>query len=207
MILGYMLLQVLAVTVHFGAEAYHSMLFRDPASFKPNGWQYTACTSHKVNIIGQVKLYTNGIVSTGCNMIMYALLLLGTTLFVICLTKGVQARKSLMAKKDGNDSAKERRLIKTVIVVCIIYIITAGPISLNRALLYLVDAARETWVYILIKYEQISFNPYYRISLNLLQNINHCFNIFVYLPMNSKFRRIFCQMFCLKYVMRQTSRN
>ena len=74
MIMGYMLLQVLAVAVYFGAEAYHSMLLRDPPSFKPNGWQYTACTTHKVNIIGQVKWYTNGIIGTGCNMIMYALL-------------------------------------------------------------------------------------------------------------------------------------
>ena len=196
MILGYLLFQALGAAVNFGAEEYTSLLFSDPSSYDFFSWELNDCAKQKVEIADQVRYYTAAIAIIAPNVIMYALLLLGTILFVIVFKRSIQARKSLTAKTKPGDSARERKLMRSVLAVCILYTITSAPKSVDRVFenLFLAsDTSKAS-----SNYFSITTLASFTVPINILQSINHCFNIFVYMSMNSKFRRIFCQMFCLK---------
>ena len=194
MILGFMVLMVLGLAVKFVADVYPSIVYNDQASYRYGFFLHRLikCSLKKLAIADLIKLCSSAIISA-CPVIMFALLLLGTTLFVIVFKRSIQLRKSLTANKNQKDSTKERRLMKGILLVCIIYIITSGPISIQRMCDYFFTIARKD-----ISISSIVISGYFYIPVHILKSINHCFNIFVYLPMNSKFRRIFCQMFCLK---------
>ena len=198
--LGYLVILVLGVTVQILARKYASEYFRlidvrflIDVYGEENFGYYLSCYSHKFVIADAIMIYCRLILAACPNAVMYVLLLLGTTLFIIVFKRSIQSRKSLTAGKKQNNSTKERRLMKSVLLVCIIFIITSGPLSIDRLIRFFVHT---------IDYMQLILrDPHgkvYFIPIDILKSINHCFNIFVYLTMNSKFRRIFCHMFCLK---------
>ena len=192
MILGFMVLMVLGLAVKFVAGEYPSIVYNDQASYRYGYFSLSDCSVKKIALAYLIELYSNAIISV-CPVIMFALLLLGTALFVIVFKRSIQLRKSLTANKNQKDSTKERRLMKCILLVCIVYIITSGPISIQRMCDYFFTVARKD-----ISISSIVISGYFFVPVHILKSINHCFNIFVYLPMNSKFRTIFCQMFCLK---------
>ena len=195
MILGYALLQALGLVIVVASNEYISSVYSDPGSYNGVFGRLGTCARRKLDITMKVKWYTIVFVKAGPNFIMYSLLLLGSILFIIVFKRGIQARKSLTAKKNHSDSVKERRLMQSILVMCIIYIITSCPRTVNRVLIFIFNLVESDFedIYYSVALEQYFFVPQY-----MLQSINHSFNIFVYLSMNSKFRRIFCQMFCLK---------
>ena len=198
LILGYVPIQALGVACQFVADAYWSEVESDPISYQEDGyyWELTPCAQRRKEIASKVKWYTSAIVTACPNVIMYALLLLGTTLFVIVFRKGIVARKSLTAKREQIESSRERRLMQSVLVVCIIFILTSGLRSVARMLRYFSEAGGRSGL--LNDIVNFTHNSSFSFVVFFLQAINHCFNIFVYLLMNSKFRRSYCKMFCLK---------
>ena len=195
MILGYALLQALGLVIVVASNEYISSLYSDPASYNGVFGRIGTCARRKLDITHKVMWYTSVFIKGGPNFIMYSLLLLGSILFIIVFKRGIQARKSLTAKNKHSDSVKERRLMQSILVMCIIYIITSCPRTVNRVLIFIFNLVESDFedIYYSVALEQYFFVPQY-----MLQSINHSFNIFVYLSMNSKFRRLFCQMFCLK---------
>ena len=195
MILGYALLQALGLVIVVASNEYISSVYSDPGSYNGVFGRLGTCARRKLDITMKVKWYTIVFVKAGPNFIMYSLLLLGSILFIIVFKRGIQARKSLTAKKNHSDSVKERRLMQSILVMCIIYIITSGPRTVNRVLQVIFNLVESDFEDI---YYSVARQQYFIVLQYMLQSINHSFNIFVYLSMNSKFRRLFCQMFCLK---------
>ena len=198
--LGYLVILVLGAAVQILAEKYASEYFRlinvrflIDVYGEENFGHYLSCYSHKHSIADAIMIYCRLILAACPNAVMYVLLLLGTTLFIIVFKRSIQSRKSLTAGKKRNNSTKERRLMKSVLLVCIIFIITSGPLSIDRLIRFFFHTIDYTELV-----RRDSHGKGYFIPIDILKSINHCFNIFVYLTMNSKFRRIFCHMFCLK---------
>ena len=200
LMLGYLVILVLGMAAQIIATKYSSEYFRfTDVQFlidlygEDNFYHYLKCNVHKKMIANAIMIYCRLVLAACPNAVMYVLLLLGTTLFIIVFKRSIQSRKSLTAGKKQNNSTKERRLMKSVLLVCIIFIITSGPLSIDRLIRFFFHT---------IDYmELIRRDPHgkvYFIPIDILKSINHCFNIFVYLTLNSKFRRIFCHMFCLK---------
>ena len=121
------------------------------------------------------------------NPILYGTILIGTILLIVAFKKSIQVRKSLTDKTKAGNSAKEKRLVQSVIAVCIIFIVTSGP----KNLVTLMDTVGKYW---------LNYNNWWRRSLGhiydlyidelaiFVEAVNHSINIFVYLSMNSKFR-------------------
>ena len=195
MILGYALLQALGLVIVVASNEFISSVYSDPASYNGAFGRLGTCANRKLDISNKVVGYTSVFIKAGPNVIMYSLLLLGSILFIIVFKRGIQARKSLTAKNKHSDSVKERRLMQSILVMCIIYIITSGPRTVNRVLQFIFNLVESDFEDI---YFSVARQQYFIVLQFMLQSINHSFNIFVYLSMNSKFRRIFCQMFCLK---------
>ena len=198
--LGYFMILVLGMTAQILARKYSLEYFRfTNARFlidlygEDNFYHYLKCNGHKERIADAIVHYCRLVLAACPNAVMYVLLLLGTTLFIIVFKRSIQSRKSLTAGKKQNNSTKERRLMKSVLLVCIIFIITSGPLSIDRLIRFFFHTIGGME----FEHRKVHGKVYF-IPIDILKSINHCFNIFVYLPMNSKFRRIFCHMFCLK---------
>ena len=198
--LGYLVILVLGMALQIIARKYEleyfrfvDVLFLIDLYGEDNFWHYLICNVHKKQIAEDISYYCRLVLAACPNVVMYVLLLLGTTLFIIVFKRSIQSRKSLTAGKKQNNSSKERRLMKSVLLVSIIYIITSGPLNIDRLIRFFFHTIGG------MEFERRdTHGKIYFIPIDILKSINHCFNIFVYLPMNSKFRRIFCHMFCLK---------
>ena len=183
-----------------GATVYlagHSMIVSisdDPASY--NRYGITDCAEKNYYLVSTVMYLLSVSINIIPNVIAYILLLVGTILFLVIFKRSIQTRKSLTAKKKQSDSAKETRLMLSVLVVCVVYILTSGPRTIDR----MIESIRlgeffrsEGKIYL-----EMRIPSYAKYVFLVLQAINHCFNIFVYLAINSTFRKIFCKMFMLK---------
>ncbi|GFR83330.1 chemosensory receptor A [Elysia marginata] len=126
--------------------------------------------------------------STIPNYILYAAIVIGTVLLVFKFWQSVRVKQSLMAVKGPQKmSAAEKRLIKSVVAVCVIYIVTVTPLNLTDTL-YFIDSnlvpLNVLWVYVLM------------LAVSLTRSFNHAINIFVYLVVNSNYRKQFINLFC-----------
>ena len=119
------------------------------------------------------------------NPILYGTILIGTILLIVAFKRSIQVRKSLTDKTKAGNSAKEKRLVQSVIAVCIIFIVTSGPKNLVK----LMNTVGKYW----LKYSwwrRIGsiYAAYIDELAIFVEAVNHSINIFVYLSMNSKFR-------------------
>ena len=119
------------------------------------------------------------------NPILYGTILIATILLIVAFKRSIQVRKSLTDKTKAGNSAKEKRLVQSVIAVCVIFIVTSGP----KNLVTLMDTVGKYW----LNYKRWrSFGSIYDNYIDELaifvEAVNHSINIFVYLSMNSKFR-------------------
>ena len=129
--------------------------------------------------------YGTNIMKRGPNPILYGIIVVATILLIIAFKRSIREKKSLTGKTKAINSAKEKRLVPSVIAVCVIYIFTAGP----RQMLFIIG---------LFDLRFINRGPYYiyaMVLFILLLAVNHSINIFVYLTMNSKFRGRFKVLF------------
>ena len=131
----------------------------------------------------------------GVNLLLYVVITIATTLLVILFSRSNKQRNILMAKKKPESSAKDAKVYKAVIVVCALYIVTAGPNNLLRMFINLGILDRllpsrldmRLIIYVYFQYVMMVFHA-----------INHSVNIFVYLTFNSRFRSKFMEIFCRK---------
>ena len=112
------------------------------------------------------------------NQILYGIIAIATILLIMAFKRSVRERKSLTGKTKTSDSAREKRLVQSVIAVCVIFILTSSPINIMR----IEKVISDKWSYNLFLY------PYVNRVSYLLEAFNHSINIFVYLSTNSKFR-------------------
>ena len=125
------------------------------------------------------------------NPILYGTIVIATILLIIAFRRSIRERKSLTDKTKGGNSAKETKLVQSVIAVCVIFILTSSPRNAIRIMDFIYDYRwRISPVY--------PYLPYIDRLVLFLEAINHSTNIFVYLSMNSKFRDRFKGLFGLK---------
>ena len=121
------------------------------------------------------------------NQILYGTIAIATILLIMAFKRSVRERKSLTAKTKTSLSARERRLVQSVIAVCVIFIVTSSPINIIR----IEEVISDKWSY------NYSLFLYVIQVSSLLEAFNHSINIFVYLSMSSKFRGRFKGLFGL----------
>ena len=118
------------------------------------------------------------------NVSFYAATVIGTILLVIVFKRSIRERKSLTGKDTQKHSAREKRLIQSVLGVCAIYIFTASPANVFSLAVYL--GLGSAWRYRLFVGECFA----------AIEAFNHSLNIFVYFMFNSRFRETFMRIFC-----------
>ena len=125
------------------------------------------------------------------NLICFIIALVATIFFIINFKQSRKLRKTMSGSGEKSDkmSDKDARLVRLVILICIIYIAGTAP----NTLLFLLQAA-----YSPLK----KTNPYFAIfyhALNIVSNFSQAtassVNIFVYFGMGSKFKETFKVIF------------
>ena len=124
------------------------------------------------------------------NQIIYGTIAIATILLIMAFKRSVRERKSLTGRTKTSDSAREKRLVQSVIAVCVIFIVTSSPINIIR----IEEVISDKWSYNFFLF------PYVNLVSDLLEAFNHSINIFVYLSINSKFRGRFKGLFGLTSV-------
>ena len=114
------------------------------------------------------------------NPILYGTIVIATILLIIAFGRSIRERKSLTNKTKGGNSAKELRLVQSVIAVCVIFIVTSSLKNVVRIMDLINIRWRISPVY--------PYLPYIDELVDLREAVNHSINIFVYLVVNSKFR-------------------
>ena len=196
-ILGYTAVQAAAFLSYVVLYQLNFRIVADPASYFVDNatrlkWIPSVLNKSRFLII---TLFRTQLVALYLsNNFLYGIVILETTLLIIIFKRSVKDRKAMLGDKKPNDTAKEKRLIQSVIAVCAIYIVTAFPKTLLR-----------------VNYS-LRFSPY--LSLTTIQRtleffdlINHSVNIFVYLKMNRRFRDKFISLFCSKRNKRSSDKS
>ena len=192
-LLVYFLLLVLDLLVWFLADEAINHIFNDPCAFYYDYYEYnwvSSITSETLmDLAYEVRHYVSLIFTTAPNVIVFAMLVVGAVVFVIVLKRRADLRKPLKADKDVVDSAKFTRLTLVIFAVCVKYIVTSGPRTIDKML---TDFS--------VKFDTSGFYKYFVHASFILLAINHSTNIFLYLVINSKFRKEFRNIFCSKCI-------
>ena len=123
------------------------------------------------------------------NMAFYGIIIIETILLIFFFKLNMKSRTSLVGKKKERNSAKEKRLVKSVIGVCVFFIITSCPRNMEK--LYAVWPGALMTVN---RHLRVLFPVLYGLY-QLLDGVNHSFNLFVYMAVNSRFRQSFLDLF------------
>ena len=146
--------------------------------------------SRKVIKLQSIVFYGRLVMVKMINQILYGTIAIATILLIISFKRSVRERKSLTGKTKTSHSAREKRLVQSVIAVCVIFILTSSPINIIR----IEHVIGDKWYYNYFLF------PYVERVSYLLEAFNHSINIFVYLSINSKFRCRFKGLFGLASV-------
>ena len=128
------------------------------------------------------------------NLISFIIALVATIFFIVNFKQSRQLRKTMSGsgKKSDKISDKDARLIRLVILICIIYIVGTAP---NTGV-FLVQATYQPLnradPYLGIFYRALN------VITNLFQAAASSVNIFVYFGMGSKFKETFKEIFLCK---------
>ena len=128
------------------------------------------------------------------NLICFIIALVATIFFIVNFKQSRQLRKTMSGSGEKSDkmSDKDARLIRLVILICIIYIVGTAP----NTLLFLLQATyrplNRAVVYIGNFYHALT------IVLNFFQATASSVNIFVYFRLGSKFKETFKVIFLCK---------
>ena len=118
------------------------------------------------------------------NYFLYVTIVVGTVVLIALYKRSLQIRKSLKVdegtQRTKKISVKESKLFKSVIAVCVIYIVTNMPQNVFETVY------SQGYFYIILVSE----------STTLFRSFNHAVNIFVYLAINTRYREQFRIMFC-----------
>ena len=191
LILGYLAPQIVLVMITISGSVWFSIIDDDPVYYNgshnydsPNADDPYALAWWLGNTLATYVCYIP-------NIFLYGVIMLATILLIILFQRSNRRRKILLAKHKSTESAKETKVYKAVIGVCVLYIITAGPNNVFRMMLYLGVFAKHTQQVLLT-------NVYCRDFVMVIHSLNHSTNIFVYLSVNSRFRKQFCKTFLFK---------
>ena len=121
--------------------------------------------------------------------ICFILVTMGTIFLAIKLRQSAEFRKSMSVKKTDKISTRERKVSRSVIGVCVIYIVCQSP----NVFIYLASIIYPPFA---------SFDPVYGNLVLLIlfvcilfQAISSSINLFVYLQMMSQYRETFKKLF------------
>ena len=186
-ILGYLPIQVTAITVFIGIHVAQDSILSDPCSYVTEELvpHLTGYSQLVMIFTGQVQEYVLKVAIHVPNVFFYAMLVLGTTLFIFVFTRTVHGRGSPTTKHKQNNDVS---LAQCVLALCLVHIFASGPRTVERMFN---DFS--------IKLGQNKYYKYYVYASYILLAINHSINIAIYLVTNSKFREICCKICLLKF--------
>ena len=132
-------------------------------------------------------------------VILYGTIVVETVLLIFFFKVNMKSRASLVSSKNEKNLAKENRLIKSVIGVCVFYIVTSSPRNLDQLMAMM---PYSFLLYSLRNFIVVLYGLY-----PVLDGINHSFNLFIYIAVNPRFRvslaRLFKSRFAGKFVKSQ----
>ena len=189
MILGYFIFVMTMFITSMALKFVRMRIYADPANYK-NYYIYYSETSQnfsriypdlirKSNLFLDLQNYIVLDTLMYANVTLYGIIAVATILLIVVFKRSIRDRQSMLGKTTTNISAKETRLVQSVIVVCAIFIFTSGPVHFIEIMGSF--GVRYDW--------RVSF--VLGIICQIAEAANHSINIFVYLAMNSKFRNTF----------------
>ncbi|GFS27061.1 peptide receptor GPCR [Elysia marginata] len=193
LIVGGFVYEVVALVLYFVADyiidkensRQRAAVYYADGSYRLN---YTAAATFGSNL----RLFARLSLTYIPNYALYAAIVIGTVILVAVFLRSVQVKQQLTANKDSQKmSTKEKKLIKSVIGVCLIYIVTCTPRNVYQTMLSLSASSTNS----LPTRFAIMLQRYVEIVLSF----NHAVNILVYLMVNSSFRERFMKLFCFCY--------
>ena len=198
LILGYIVPQIVVIMMATAGFVRTESLWNDPSYYNLSVSSYEPIfpldVQRQYDAAELLHVTIPSYTGYGVNLFLYVLIIIATTLLIILFSRSNKQRNILMAKNKPEYSAKEAKVYKAVIVVCALYIFTAGPNNLLRMFLYLgfleriiPDSGVSIMIYLHFQYLFMVFHA-----------VNHSVNIFVYLNFNSRFRIKFMEIFCRK---------
>ena len=137
----------------------------------------------------EIRRYIRMIITHFFNMALYGIIIIETILLIFFFKLNMKSRTSLVGKKKERNSAKEKRLVKSVIGVCVFFIITSCPRNMDRLYAVWPGALMAVNRHLLVLFP-VLYGLY-----QLLDGVNHSFNLFVYMAVNSRFRQSFLDLF------------
>ena len=175
------------ITVFIGMHVAQDTIISDYCSYVPElfGPHLTRYALLELKFTGQVQEFFLKIGIHVPNVFFYAMLVLGTTLFIFIFKRTVHGRGSPTTKHKQNNDVS---LAQCVLALCLVHIFASGPRTVERMFN---DFS--------IKLGQNKYYKYYVYASYILLAINHSTNIAIYLVTNSKFREIFCKICFLKF--------
>ena len=131
--------------------------------------------------------------SVGPTFVSFIVVSIGTSFLIVKLKETTRWRKSSSTgtKKQGI-SSKETRVIRSAVLVCLVYIVCFTP---NACII--IASIIEPRLYIADPY----YGPFYGVLIyfaNFCQTISLAINIYIYLATSIRYRKTFMLIFCRK---------
>ena len=186
-ILGFLVFQIASIVVTSTLLEHSETVYQDSDN-KSTG-DVRSQLWHRYIFLYWMRLYIRMIITHFFTMALYGIIIIETILLIFFFKLNMKSRKSLVGKKKERNSAKEKRLVKSVIGVCVFFIITSCPRNMDR-LFSLWPGALMT----VNRHLRVLFPVLYGLY-QLLDGVNHSFNFFVYMAVNSRFRQSFLDLF------------
>ena len=197
-ILACLLPQVLMVMISTAGTVWVYQIVGNPRHYNlsPSGrpvYTTEAISQYRITSVMTITVMAYGV--NVVNILLYGVIIIETALLVILFQRSIRRRKNLVAKKKPEDSVKETKVFQSVIAVCAIYIVTSCPRTINLIFSYLGILG----VLFTPGYRAVIY-MYYRDVADVLLSLNHSINIFVYITVNSRFRKILSKLFLCKII-------
>ena len=139
-ILGYWIYVVMTTLAFNVVKRFRMNIYRDRSHFiimYNNEWNFSYYRmlpnfKRKVIKLQNIEFYGRLVMVKMTNQILYGTIAIATILLIMAFKKSLRERKSLTGKTKTSHSAREKRLVQSVIAVCVIFILTSSPINIMR---------------------------------------------------------------------------
>ena len=201
-ILGFAVFQVMVIAAKAACEASENKIISDdrkyccPYPVIPWFRKLIPSARKELDLILLIHGFIDRIAVRVLKVVLFGVVVIATILLLVTFKQSFEQRTSRTGEKESKMSGREVKVIKSVMALCAIFIIPFTP-----------EVIFSSVEFFCIRYDVISVSdfdlkPFYIRELVLfLRIINHAINTFVYLAVNSNFKKIFMEMFYPKGIL------
>ncbi|GFR78500.1 chemosensory receptor B [Elysia marginata] len=178
LILGGLTYEVLALTFYFTADyLLQQGVVEQVRFYEIDGRRFNKTVA--VTIGQDLLVFARISLTYIPNYVLYSAIVLGTGLLIKVFLQSIETKQALTGLQGPTGmSTKEKKLVKSVLAICLVYLITCTPRNVYQTILIFTDE----WAFPSIGRFVL------QCTVDILLSFNQALNIFVYLLVNSSFR-------------------